>query len=279
MRVEDEIIKDYLRKKPLDAYVDSWLFQGDNPPFSAPAGDPEEREKAAQVLAQVRAALEDFHPVNQAVWEALFPQWREKTGKVTVALIAGYPEPYDAMSTKSPEGIPYIILDMVRWTQYLGKVELAAAARNLLTHELTHALISMDYPEADRALEGGYLERLDGIAFHEGFAHLISYQGREIDAVDWKDPALAEVGEKSQRELCRALACQNPAEQKEYLEKAQQGPYYEKFACMAGMLYLAGRYSRKDGESAGIPELAAVFQGGCRSFAQKCARGARTGQK
>ena len=274
MRVEDAVVKDYLGGRPLEPYRDFWFFQGENPPLSAPEGTPDEREKTARVLAVVREELKRFRPVNQAAWEALFPHWREQTGRVTVALIAGYPEPYDAISAKNPEGAPYIILDMVRWTQYLGKVDLASVARNLLTHELTHALIRADCPEADRALEGCYRERLDGIAFHEGFAHLISYQGKEIGQVDWDDSALAEVDEKSRRELARALACQAPAEREDYLRRAQQGGYYEKFACMAGMLYLARRcFLKEEGaEPAGIPELAAAFREGPGGFAQKCAR-------
>ena len=119
----------------------------------------------------------------------------------------------------------------------------------------THLLIGHRYPAADAALEStDYLTRLDAYTFHEGFAHLLSYQATEIDCVDWHTPQLTEVAAASRAKLRLALMETDPDRQKQFLEEAVCGSYYEKFACMCGMLYLAGRW-----ETQGIDGLKSAF--------------------
>lgn len=111
------------------------------------------------------------------------------------------------------------------------------------------------YPAADAALEStDYLRRLDAYTFHEGFAHLLSYQATEIDCVDWHTPQLTEVAAASRAKLRLALTETDPDRQKQFLEEAVCGSYYEKFACMCGMLYLADRW-----ETQGIDGLKSAF--------------------
>ena len=106
--------------------------------------------------------------------------------------------------------------------------------------QVTHLLIGHRYPAADAALEStDYLTRLDAYTFHEGFAHLLSYQATEIDCVNWHTPQLTEVAAASRAKLRLALTETDPDRQKQFLEEAVCGSYYEKFACMCGMLYLA----------------------------------------
>lgn len=133
--------------------------------------------------------------------------------------------------------------------------QLDSIIRNLLTHEITHLLIGHRYPAADAALEStDYLRRLDAYTFHEGFAHLLSYQATEIDCVDWHTPQLTEVAAASRAKLRLALTETDPDRQKQFLEEAVCGSYYEKFACMCGMLYLADRW-----ETQGIDGLQSAF--------------------
>ena len=99
-----------------------------------------------------------------------------------------------------------------------------------------------------------YLTRLDAYTFHEGFAHLLSYQATEIDCVDWHTPQLTEVAAASRAKLRLALTETDPDRQKQFLEEAVCGSYYEKFACMCGMLYLADRW-----ETQGIDGLQSAF--------------------
>lgn len=111
------------------------------------------------------------------------------------------------------------------------------------------------YPAADAALEStDYLTRLDAYTFHEGFAHLLSYQATEIDCVDWHTPQLTEAAAASRAKLRLALMETDPDRQKQFLEEAVCGSYYEKFACMCGMLYLADRW-----ETQGIDGLKSAF--------------------
>ena len=110
-------------------------------------------------------------------------------------------------------------------------------------------------PAADAALEStDYLTRLDAYTFHEGFAHLLSYQATEIDCVDWHTPQLTEVAAASRAKLRLALTETDSDRQKQFLEEAVCGSYYEKFACMCGMLYLADRW-----ETQGIDGLQSAF--------------------
>lgn len=98
------------------------------------------------------------------------------------------------------------------------------------------------------------MTRLDAYTFHEGFAHLLSYQATEIDCVDWHTPELTEVAAASRAKLRLALTETDPDRQKQFLEEAVCGSYYEKFACMCGMLYLADRW-----ETQGIDGLQSAF--------------------
>lgn len=119
----------------------------------------------------------------------------------------------------------------------------------------THLLIGHRYPAANAALEStDYLTRLDAYTFHEGFAHLLSYQATEIDCVDWHTPQLTEVAAASRAKLRLALTETDTDRQKQFLEEAVCGSYYEKFACMCGMLYLADRW-----ETQGIDGLQSAF--------------------
>ena len=116
-------------------------------------------------------------------------------------------------------------------------------------------MIGHRYPAADAALEStDYLTRLDAYTFHEGFAHLLSYQATEIDCVDWHTPELTEVAAASRAKLRLALTETDPDRQKQFLEEAVCGSYYEEFACMCGMLYLAYRW-----ETQGIDGLQSAF--------------------
>ena len=194
-----------------------------------------------------------FVPVNRPIWDALFPDW--EAVQPTLDLIVGYPEPYDAVAAHSPDGQAHLIFDLIRWCNYAELDQLDSIIRNLLTHEITHLLIGHRYPAADAALEStDYLTRLDAYTFHEGFAHLLSYQATEIDCVDWHTPQLTEVAAASRAKLRLALTETDPDRQKQFLEEAVCGSYYEKFACMCGMLYLADRW-----ETQGIDGLQCAF--------------------
>lgn len=261
MKIDGRIVEEYLAGKPADRFRDEWCFGGGHPPYVKPEG--RERERVREVYRQVLDCAGDFSPVNRPAWDLMFPKWREQTLGVELLLIVGYPEHYDAVSTKNPQGGEAIILDMLRWTAYLGHIK--EAAENILTHELTHSLIALRAPEVPGDGErGDYGSRLDAVTFNEGFAHLLSFKGMDLDRVDWSQ--YGEVREKSRERLREALACREPSERERLISQGTVGSYFDKFLCMAGMFHLQETWERE-----GIEGLEWEFARGHRGFAERCA--------
>ena len=269
MNVSDCIVRDYLSGKSIAGYREEWFFRQlseGGSVFVEPSYLSDEKEKAAEVYRVLLETAETFQPLNREVWDALFPSWVEALEHVQADLIIGFPQPYDAVAMRR-DGAYHMVFDLLCWTGYLGKTDMNAAARNLLTHELCHALIGQTVDRIDADLERGtYVDRLDAVTFHEGFAHLVSYNGKELDEADWEEAKLREVREASRKTLREALSAKDDAEREVYLSRADCGGYYEKFACMAGMLYLAELW--KQGGTAALKEC---FQAGYHGFAEKCA--------
>ena len=97
----------------------------------------------------------------------------------------------------------------------------------------------------DDALQNGsYAERMDANTFHEGFAHLLSYGSTEITEVNWHDERLERAYSSGKVRMRAALAETDAEKQNKYLLDAVCGSYYEKFACMCGMMYLAECWER-----------------------------------
>ena len=233
MLIDSSIAQAYIESSCVDAFRASWLFEhtsvssdlGRNA-FTPPPEDLALRETVRKLERRICEAAAHFVPVNRPIWDALFPDWEA-----------------------------HLIFDLIRWCNYAELDQLDSIIRNLLTHEITHLLIGHRYPAADAALEStDYLRRLDAYTFHEGFAHLLSYQATEIDCVDWHTPQLTEVAAASRAKLRLALTETDPDRQKQFLKEAVCGSYYEKFACMCGMLYLADRW-----ETQGIDGLQSAF--------------------
>ena len=152
---------------------------------------------------------------------------------------------------------------MLRWTAYLGHIK--EAAGNMLTHELTHSLISLRAPEVvEDGEHGEYLSRLDALAFNEGFAHLLSFRGMELDKVDWSQ--YGEVRDRSREKLRAALECGEQSEQERLIYEGTAGRYFDKFLCMAGMFYLEEIWARE-----GMEGLEREFARGHSGFAKRCA--------
>lgn len=274
MNIWDGMIRDYLAGKDLAGYREMWYFvessiarEAGRSLFEAPGGTAEDRRKVETVYRELLDACGTFRPLNRDVWDALFPGWAGTLAEVRVDFILGFPEPYDAVVTSDGEDVCHVLFDLYRWTKYLGHGSLAGAARNLLTHELTHVLLHAAVPGLADAWDGDYRTALDAITFDEGFAHLLSYQGKELDGVDWDSPHLREVRERSVRTLGEALLCRDEAAQKDFLHTAQCGGYYDKFACMAGMLFLAEIWRQ-----GGVNALAGRLSGGYHGFAELCAK-------
>lgn len=108
---------------------------------------------------------------------------------------------------------------------------------------LCHVLIGKQVPHIDEDLKNpDYRIALDALTFHEAFAHLVSYEAREIGDVDWNAPELQKVRKNSNENMRR-----------------------EKYACMSGMLYLAALWQK-----GGALALKTCLDEGYFGFAEKC---------
>ena len=249
MHIDNTIAQAYLSGADLRTYQAAWFFSGstidadpDSNIFVLPPDDDAMRASVRQTAQRFCRAAEHFEPVNRPIWDALFPDWQNK--QPAVDLIVGFPEPYDAVTAKSPDGQTHLIFDLICWSKYGGTQSLDETIRNILTHEFTHFLIGCTYPEADAALESAdYLTKLDAYTFHEGFAHLISFRAAEIDQVDWHCAQLEAVYAACKEKMRAALAETDPAKQKQFLRDAVCGRFDEKFASMCGMLFLANQWA------------------------------------
>ena len=241
----------YISKQNMNEYRDNWVYssstldvdEGMNI-FVMPPNEDEKREKVRILRNKFYNTVENFHPLNKDIMDALFPLWKENDA--TVDLIVGFPSPYDSVNTKDREGKSHLVFDLILWSKYLEYPSVDENIRGVLTHELTHHLIGSIYPEVDSAMENGsYLDKLDAYTFHEGFAHLVSYNN-DIKNVDWQSEKLQMVYIKASKRMQEALAENNPERQKKLLYDAICGPYYDKYACMCSMIYLS-RVWEKEG--------------------------------
>lgn len=269
MHIDSSIVQAYISGMDMCQYEKEWFFfssaldvgRGKNI-FTLPPDDDVIREEVNRLEFCFRQGAEHFDPVNRPVWDALFPDWQKI--QPVIDLIVGFPEPYDAVTMNAPDGQTHLVFDLICWRKYAGMADLNRIIRNLLTHEITHLLIGKNYPEVDAALDSSnYLMKLDAYTFHEGFAHLISYQTTEIDCVDWHTDQMKEVYSTCKEKMRVALAETDARKQEQFLNEAVCGTYYEKFACMCGMLYLASQWEVK-----GIPGLKAAFSD-YHGFAEK----------
>ena len=260
MYINDSIAQAYILGEDMRHYEKEWFFSGSTLDvdrgkniFTLPPDDNATRDEVKKLVNRFQYGVEHFEPVNRPVWDDLFPDWQKI--QPIIDLIVGFPEPYDAVTMRETDGQIHLVFDLICWRKYAGMADLDKIIRNLLTHEITHLLIGKNYPDVDTALEStDYRTKLDAYTFHEGFAHLISYQAAELDQVDWHTEQLREVYSSCKEKMRAALVETDEKKQEQYLYDAICGKYYEKFACMCGMLYLAGRW-----EKYGIPGLKIAF--------------------
>lgn len=273
MILHTQIADEYLNGEEIMSHKNDWMYMDfENVPvagasiFSMPDISSEMKEKVRKVLQIISEVLKNFRPFNQEIWDSLFPDWQQTAAGVTVDLIVGFPRPYDAIVKYDSAGNAHVIFDLCCWSSYLEKYNIEKLARGLLTHEIFHVLTMDRYPELkEDSEEREYQTALDKVTFNEGFAHLVSFGNDEISVVDWHSEIICNVWKHSLMQMKQALKCEDRAEQKQYLFAGQCGSYYEKFACMAGMIYL-GRVWEQDG----VKGLGKIMEQGYQGFARKC---------
>ncbi|MEG2017261.1 MAG: hypothetical protein RR128_02230 [Clostridium sp.] len=265
MRVKAELVKSYIQGSDIEGYEEEWFFEECGHIFVNPSYEIEHRETVGRIFQQIKASIEGFIPCNVEIWDKLFFNWREIIDKVTINLIVGYPEPYDATVIKAPDGESNVILDLGLWAKYEGKCDIPRVVNNLLTHELCHVCIGKTIQGIDEDIESeDYLINLDANTFHEAFAHLISFEDKAINEVQWDTEEWAIVIKNCRERMKEALVESNLDKQQEFLQEAFCGNYKEKYAAISGMFYLVDCWREK-----GLVGLEEVFKSGYHGFATR----------
>ncbi len=265
MKINADIVRDYIEGKSIISYSDKWFFNTQGYSYAEPSYESDHIESVRRIYTQIKDSIDNFIPCNLKIWDALFPNWKEILDSVIINLIIGYPEPNDATVLKEPDGQNNVILDLGLWTKYEGKCDITGVIHNLLTHELCHVCIGKTIKDIDADIESSdYIINLDANTFHEGFAHLVSYDDKDIDMVQWDSESLQKVKAKSKSMMRSALFATDSLEQKKYLYDAIYGNYYDKYACMCGMLYLVDCWKAK-----GILGLEEEMKKGYQGFSKR----------
>jgi hypothetical protein len=266
MKINSTIADAYCDGKRVADYSKLWIFHSGQIAYSEPSYEPKKLEFVKNICSQIKKAVEEFVPANADIWDILFFDWQKIVENADIDLIVGFPQPYDATVLKNPEnGKKHIVFDVGLWTAYAGRCDIASVVHNLLTHELCHVCISVLVQTIDEdIISNDYLTNLDANTFHEGFAHLVSCNDKEISAVDWHSDIFTSVRKKSRERMLRALSEQDESTKNKYLYEACCGNYYDKFACMCGMLYLADCW-----ETGGVSGLKKEFEKGYIGFAKR----------
>lgn len=250
MTIDSRLVEAYLSGENMDDFREAWFFAASSVSadlgknvFTLPPNDSHTKASVSKLENRIRSFAKAFVPVNQAIWDALFPDWENIEAQID--LIVGFPEPYDAVTDYATNGQVHIIFDLIHWLDYADGDDLDKTIRNLLTHEITHLFIGKYRVGIDDALQSeDYITRMDAVTFHEGFAHLISYETEEIDSVDWHSASLEKAYANGKEKMHKALSETDPEKQEKCLYDAACGNYYDKYACMCGMLYLAGCWEK-----------------------------------
>ena len=248
MIIDAQIAEAYIAGKDLERYKDNWIYHcfGGHSVFESPA--PENREWVSKLYKKLREELENFVPRNENAVRRLFPQFDHVIGGCTILLVVGFPDPYDAMVLEH-DAKPCLVFDLIQFQEdALNRDNICS---RILTHEVIHLCLMEDYPAPQ---EMSYMEDLNYTAFNEGFAHALSYPENLQDFVF--DEFMEEKFKAAKDTLRAALAETDPEKQAVYSKTADTGMYWDKFAAIAGKLYLLRH----------INELERIYQEGWRGF-------------
>jgi len=272
MKIDAAIVDAYLNSEDISRFSSMWFYTGRTEDgveniFHAPPAADTKRRVVSRIKEEIIVHASTFSPCNTPIWDALIEDWRDFVGETTLDLIVGLPEPNDASVRQAPDGRYHMIFDLLCWEKYLGLMPLSDISQNLLTHELFHVMVGKRFPDIEYLeMQGGYIDQLDAIAFNEGFAHLVSYNGQEVDTVSWEGEKLAEVYNFSVSKMKGALQEKSHEKQKQFIYEANFGSYYDKYAAMCGLIYLGRQW-----QSGGFFRLKELFDQGYRGFAAKSA--------
>ena len=231
MIIDSGIVNDYLNDNEISGH---WLFSSieeGRQLFVKPRASL--KPAVREVMTEINHSLEDFVPFNRALYSDLFPNWQSVMKRINVLLAVGCPPPYDAM-VREHDGEEFVIFDLVRFNAYKEEgSDLVRLARSLITHESAHVCLHNRH----RPTKDDYISKLKYITFDEGFAHFVSF-AEDVMSFDFTDV----ISKYYLKSLCR-LKCaldETDAEKRiSLLVEANSGGYWDKYAAISGMLFLA----------------------------------------
>ena len=253
MKIDDSIIKAYLKKKPSAEYKNHWIYS------SVVSGETLFEEPSLERIREVEDChnkllrlYDDFTLRNANMMHKVFQDVRAMLENANILHTVGLPWPYVALM-RNHKCDDYIIFDLIHFcNNALKGADIVDMTSNLLSHELVHVFINARY----RQSELSYVETLDFISFHEGFAHLLSYKD-DIENYMPGDEYKARFN-TAKAKLARALNEKDSVLQKQYLLESNTGDYWGKFAAASSMIYLMKN----------IGSLKEIYDAGWRGFAQ-----------
>ena len=250
MQIENGLVRRYLAGE--DDFSDHWVFSkltsDGTLRFSRPA--PEMRERVADFHQKLIQNFKDFEPFNKKYFDLLFPGWDKLLESTKVVFIVGSPEPYDCF-VRENGGESYVFFDLICLLGYqIEDTRLEKLISGLMTHEFAHICIHHDKPTP----RAGYQETLAYITFDEGFAHLLGLADY-VESYDFSEMIKTHYAEAFSN-LKSAWHEKDQHKQQELIISANTGSYWNKFAAIAGKLFLAQHFDElKTIYSAGPDEL------------------------
>ena len=253
MKIDDSIIKAYLEKKPISEYKSHWIFNNVIPDETVFAEPPLERACEVEDCHNKLVKLyDDFIPRNANLMHKVFNDVPAALENANILHTVGLPWPYDALVRKH-KCADYIVFDLIQFCNYALKgMDIVDLTSNLLSHELVHVIINARYRQSDLS----YVETLDFISFHEGFAHLLSYK-EDIENYRPNDEYKARFN-TAKAKLVQAVNEKDSVLQKHFLIESNTGEYWGKFAAASSMIYLMKN----------IGSLKEVYEAGWRGYAR-----------
>ena len=253
MIIDRSIINAYFAEKPTSVYSNHWIYseveKGEYLFESPPLNRISEIKDCYDQIAKV---CDSFTLRNELLIEHIFSDAKSIMESANILFTVGLPTMYDAL-VREHEGGEFVVIDIVNFANYITNGhKVSELVNNFLSHELIHILINASYPYEEMT----YLDYLNFIAFHEGFAHLLSYKENITDYRP--NESYGEKFNSAKNKLINALNETVPAMQEKYRVEANSGGYWDKYAAISSMLYLLRN----------IDALKQIYNEGWRGYAE-----------
>jgi hypothetical protein len=254
MKIDTKIVDAFIAGESVATYCEHWIYRAiENGKNLFQQSDEYCVNEIASCLSNVLESLRNFSYRNDDIIMQLFSSPEKIIRNANILLIVDAPTMYDAM-VREYKGVQYIVFNIMSFVEYKAhNHSIDSLIMDFLTHELIHVLIGVDYPFDATT----FTEKLDYIAFNEGFAHLLSYKENIMEYIPDKEYTLRY--EKSLATLKDAISETSYDRQAELILQANSGKFWDKFAAIASMLYLMENRS----------QLKKIYQSGWRGYTQK----------